>query len=159
MWAFLYPGTHVRPHKHARIDRRGVPSSSQHPGTTSLVTPFTDRRVDRWGKMDRGRQGAMGDRFKLRWGRQGRVEERRTHATLHGARLLGKPRLLLFPQECRRADSQSGSSSIFATTTHKLVPKLPVEKETWREMSYVAVWEYIFSSPVPPHRGCQNALQ
>lgn len=90
---------------------------------------------------------------------KGGGEERRTHATLHGARLLGKPRLLLFPLECRRADSQSGSSSIFAITTHKLVPKLPVEKETWREMSYVAVWEYIFSSPAPPHRGCQNALQ
>lgn len=66
----------------------------------------------------------------LRWGRQGREEERRTHATLHGARLLGKPRLLLFPLECMRADSQSGSSSIFATT-HKLVPKLLLRR--WRK--------------------------
>lgn len=81
-------------------------------------------------------------------------EERRTHATLHGARLLGKPGLLLFPPECGRADSQSGSSSIFAITTHKLVPKLPVEEETWREASRGAVWEYVFASPrIPPHRG------
>ena len=49
---------------------------------------------------------------------------RRTHATLPGARLFGKPGLLLFPPECKHTDSQSGSSSIFATTTHKLVPKL-----------------------------------
>lgn len=68
--------------------------------------------------------GVWGGRFELRWERQGRGKERRTHATLHGARLLSKPRLLLFPLECRKADSQSGSSSIFVTTTHKLVPKL-----------------------------------
>lgn len=80
----------------------------------------------------------------------GRREERRTHATLHGAHLLGKPGLLLPPPpECRSARSQSGSSSIFATTAHKLVPKLLMENETGRKMSSVAVWEYILSSRFP----------
>lgn len=74
------------------------------------------------------RRGLGGE---LRWGTPGRGEEHRTHATLHGARLLGKPSLLLFPLECRCADSQAGSLSIFATTTHKLVPKLLLRR--WRE--------------------------
>lgn len=101
-----------------------------------------------------------GERCTLRWGRRGRGEKRRTHATLHGARLLSKPRLLLFPPECTKADSQSGSSSIFATTAHKLVPKLlltPAEKEARRETSAVRedILAPLFS--VLPHKGRQSS--
>ena len=124
----MYARTHTLAHTHTH--RRGVPSGPQHPGTTSLVTAVTDKTEGWVGGQSRwGSDG--GERFELRWGRQGRGEERRTHATLHGARLLGKPGLLLFPPECRRTDSQSGSSSIFATTTHKLVPKLLLRR--WRK--------------------------
>lgn len=130
--AFLR-GTHVCSCAHACVHARGVPSDPQHRGTTSLVTTVADEMGICGGKMDRGGKEwwGVGGRFELRWERQGRGKERRTHATLHGARLLSKPRLLLFPLECRKADSQSGSSSIFVTTTHKLVPKLLLRR--WRK--------------------------
>lgn len=50
-------------------------------------------------------------------------DEQCTHASLHGARLFSIPGLLSFPPECSKADSQPGSSSVYAKTTHKLVQK------------------------------------
>lgn len=138
-------------HERTCIDRRGVPSGPQHSGTTLLVLAITVEIHARVG-------GLLMEGGKQRWGERSEVQVRPTTGgersgahmlPLHGAHLLGKPGLLFFPQECQRVRSQSGSSSIFATTAYKLVPKLQMEKETRREMSSVAVWEYIISSCFP----------
>lgn len=49
-------------HEHAHIDRRGVPSGPQHLGTTSLVTPVTDKGGGRW--MGRGGDLSSGEADK-----------------------------------------------------------------------------------------------
>lgn len=93
---------HVHSHERTCIDRRGVPSGPQHSGTTLLVIPNTDEMRGGGGvgqgKMDKRREEAMGRKMGSSGeDGDGRGEERRTHATLHGAHLLGKPGLLLFP--------------------------------------------------------------
>lgn len=125
--AHMYSRMHTLVHT-----QKGRALRSPAPGHNFTCHGKRRQEGNRWGwRWIEGGKQWWGERFELRWGRQGRGEERRTHATLHGARLLGKPRLLLFPLECRRADSQSGSSSIFATTAHKLVPKLLLRR--WRK--------------------------
>lgn len=143
-------------HSHERtcIDRRGVPSGPQHSGTTLLVIPNTDK-MQGMGLLGRGRWIEGG---KRRRGERSVAQVRLvTGGERNGAHML--PFMVLicsvnlgfccFPPECRCTRSQSGSSSIFATTAHKLVPKLLMENETGRKMSSVAVWEYILSSHFP----------
>lgn len=62
----------MHPHEHAHIDRRGVPSGPQHLGTTSLVTPVTDKGGEgedgwrgggeRWGDLSSGEADKGGER-------------------------------------------------------------------------------------------------
>lgn len=88
-----------------------MPSGPQHSGTTLLVIPITDEMHGG----GRRREAAMGRKLRSSGeADDGRGEERRTHATLHGAHLLGKPGLLLFPPQSVgvRAPSQEARQSL-----------------------------------------------
>lgn len=139
---------------HTLAYRRGVPSSPQHPGTTSLVTAITDKKGLDWGRWIQEGVRSDGERV-LSSGGADRGGERSTSHMLPFTVLVCSvnPGFCCFPLECRRADSQSGSSSIFATATHKLVPKLLLRRCRKRHGERCLVWRFgNTSSPLShPH--------